>query len=467
MSEWREENFLERLADSSAKTAGVELCPEAESLFARSDSGGNGAMSAELSQHLSDCGLCADLRQRLELFDQGRSTDLDSDGREAEKRLDAWMKGFVAAERLTPKVAATVAAEVEATVAATVAPAKVIAYQPPLKVSRVWKMQWALAAAALVIIGLGGVYIRRSIFALAPTTEMARVATEAAPVAPAQVPAQDPAQATSIAATPTPKANAAKGGVRPAGVKANSPATAPAPSTSGEQSAAVPELGTAPQTSAPQTSASETPAAETSAQAAPSVGSDSQVAAESTPAPGSSGPVRPTVPATSVALSNGKNASGGEAGAKAVCPTCASAAPAGAIPARPFAPSPIRIPAGTRIWIAIETTTPAVDGFSQFRGALLLPVTSNGAVILEKGTNVVGMTSTKQNQTTFQIKEFVVHGVAYELAAETGAVAFQGSGSGKVVGFQGGKTAEMWLNSQSTFAATKSTSGSTTKGNTP
>jgi hypothetical protein len=100
MSEWREDNFLERLANDGLAGTGRKLCPEAEILRAVAHHAGTSTISIELRKHLELCPACSDLQRRLAMFDQPVSVDLDSQALEAERRLDSWIKGLLASRTL-------------------------------------------------------------------------------------------------------------------------------------------------------------------------------------------------------------------------------------------------------------------------------------------------------------------------------------------------------------------------------
>src|ERR1700740_2078219 len=103
MSDWREDNFLEKLAHSSPKHSGISLCSEAESLCANADSEEIGPISGKLGQHIEHCPVCSDLHRRLVQFDQANDHDVDFVAIEAEKRLDSWLKGLLSSRSLNPQ----------------------------------------------------------------------------------------------------------------------------------------------------------------------------------------------------------------------------------------------------------------------------------------------------------------------------------------------------------------------------
>src|SRR5262249_4348756 len=161
MSEWREDNFLERLANARPERAGVELCPKAEVFDATVDSEGSATISDELLQHIRQCPVCFDLQNRLTLFDQADSLSMAPEVMETERRLDAWLKGFLASRKLRPAAQLVLAA-----------PEKAPIFVP--KPRPFLRPQWALAAAAMLVLAVGAVYIHRSTNVSLPRSEMAR-----------------------------------------------------------------------------------------------------------------------------------------------------------------------------------------------------------------------------------------------------------------------------------------------------
>ena len=143
MSDWREDNFLERLTHSSSKGAGNAQCPAAELLSATVELEGANAVSDELSRHMKECPVCREIQQRLALFDQGDMADSDPQVIESERRLDSWMKGLLSSRRLnSPSPAAAGVSEL--------VPRAAILKGRPL-----WSIRWALAAAATIAIAAG------------------------------------------------------------------------------------------------------------------------------------------------------------------------------------------------------------------------------------------------------------------------------------------------------------------------
>jgi hypothetical protein len=122
-------------------------------------------------------------------------------------------------------------------------------------------------------------------------------------------------------------------------------------------------------------------------------------------------------------------------------------------PPRRIAPSVIHLPAGTRIWVSLESSPAHTSGHFQFTGTLLLPVTVSNVVVLEKGTPVTGAGESSGGQTLLQITEFVSQGRRYLVRTNPAPDTLSLAGSGKVVQFQSGQVAELWLESAATYDA--------------
>src|SRR5262249_12309743 len=160
MSEWSEDNFLERLAQSAAERMSTGICPKADDVSANVDSGGLKAISDELRQHMQHCPACSDLQRRLTLFEQASGSETSPDTLEAEGRLGAWLRGFLASQDLRRQV-----------LAAPPPKGVELAFTP--KRRPFWQMQWALAAAAAIVLAAGLIYFRRQAMVLQPRQEVA------------------------------------------------------------------------------------------------------------------------------------------------------------------------------------------------------------------------------------------------------------------------------------------------------
>jgi hypothetical protein len=413
MSEWREDNFLEKLAHSSPKHAGINLCPEAQSLCTRADSEETGTISGKLSQHIEHCSVCSDLHRRLMLFDQPASLGLDSDAIEAEKRLDSWLKGFLASQSMNSQAPLVVSAP-------STVPLRSTSNPRPF-----WQMQWALAATAIAVIALGVLYIRRSITAQAPAPMIAQATSDGR--SPAQAESQVPTEQVSATeqhpqavAPKPPRTSGSSKVVSPPRPAANVPNQPPDAHQNNS-----PTIQPAPVVLAPQV-ATRTPSLPANApNQSASANTITPRTATVAPVSRSSGPLMqaPGVPAARTNTAS-----------------------------RSTAPPTVQLPAGTRIWLTLDSVTSQPEGRFQFRATLLLPVTASGTLLLGKGAQVIGSGQTIQNETSIQITELVTSGQRYKLSPASSGVSKM-SGSGKAVRFESGQVLEMWLDSLSTFVA--------------
>jgi len=217
MTGWREDNFLERLAQNSRKDAAYGQCPTAEMLCETIETEATSAVSDQLSQHIEECPACSEVRRRLALFDQQGSTASDAEVRENERRLDSWMKGFLASQELDARIPAPATEQ------------KIIPFTVIPKARSMWNLQWALAAAAMLVIALGGVYIWRSIVELTHAPEVARSVPSEPVLSQNSQALPEPATEEPHPAAQPPKATSAH---KPSESKTNSSGeTAPTPRT--------------------------------------------------------------------------------------------------------------------------------------------------------------------------------------------------------------------------------------------
>jgi hypothetical protein len=132
--------------------------------------------------------------------------------------------------------------------------------------------------------------------------------------------------------------------------------------------------------------------------------------------------------------------------APAFAPITTTAAGQPGQPEPSAAPSPayIHINAGTRVWILLQSTSPATNGAFTFRGMVLLPVTQGGAILLDRETRVVGTGMVNQGRNTIRITEFVWHGIRDRLRGSLEGRP-SGPGTGPAVQFSAGQVLETWL----------------------
>jgi len=435
MSEWREDSFLEKLADSP-KRGGLG-CAEAEALCASVDAEGVSAIPAKLLRHIKHCPICLDLQRRLLLFDQADGSYVDAETVSAEKRLDSWLKGFLASRSFRPQ-----------------APHEVLELRAIPKPSigkprRFWRIQWALAAAATIVIATSVGYIWHSISALTSSWELARhtPGTQAPgppnplispmPTSPGQPPVSSQAAESPALSNPRTHGSSNHGAPPPISAESHALSDRGAPWAKGTQgqSAAV-NPG-----SSPSTMADNAPAESHE----PGAGAVSGMAAKQGPEGAQRNPplgsnalahalTRTPVPASLSATPAGPAASSAH---KTVGPNYKPAA-------GPSTLVPIYLPAGTRIWVSIESTTAQLDGHFQFTGTLLQAVTVSGVILLDKGTPLAGLGYRSVERKSLQVTECLIRGSRYKLRIAPGAAELP-AGSGKVVEFEGGKVLEMWL----------------------
>ncbi len=424
MSEWQEDNFLERLAHNSKENAVPVLCPEVEALSGGSDSGGVGPISAQLHRHIEHCPLCSDLHRRLDLFDKAESLVLDSEAIEAEKHLGFWLKGFLASESLNLRASTSVSTPREAV------------SQAPAKTRMLWVMNWALSAAAMILVVAGVVYFRRSVNMQTPVPVVVRTTTDDLPT-PAK-PSEEPA---------APEVNPV-GEVQPQVVVPKNPPAPKAPklfppSRRNGAPAQRQELAAA--------SEHEKQSAPLAVQGTTSVATEARAVVENQPQSPSGTPMQPTPPPAPISLSHGST-NGIAPGSKP------NGTPAHGSETRAAIPSVVLIPAGTRIWISLQTISPQDDGRSQFKGTLLLPVSTSNSLVLAKGTPVAGFGSIAEGQTSIQITALVLNAKQYKLRSELSVRAHPTTRASKAVQFERGTVIELWLDSAAVFEFTESQS---------
>lgn len=405
MSEWREDNFLEKLTHGSSQANG-RACPHIEEFCAVATSSTASPPSAEFLDHLDQCPVCSELLNRVALFDQPNGLEVNSASPEMEQRLDCWLKGFLAAQTLRPQVPEVVATP------------KVIALPLVQKARPIWRMQWALAAAAMIVLAVGAIYIRRTVNP--PTTTPV--------VAQATQPPRTPPDSRSLPEPSTREIPTTQSRAQKPSQKRQS---ASVTSRILESPPAAPSEPWRPPEQAPQVVAQATP------------GDQSALVKNEKSSPASS----PTLPAAPVALSPKM-----QAPARAMNVPSRATGTAGA--ARPSGPLRVQLPAGTRIWLSLDSVMPEAEGSFQFHATLLLPVTDSGITLVEKGAQATGSGQTIAKQTVIQITKIVSRGRLLGLnSALTGVL--KGPGTGNALHFEEGKVFEVFLDSASTFEATE------------
>ncbi len=428
MNNWKEGNFLERLAQIQPKRAAPRLCPEAERLRVSIDSDDIKVLPATFPQHLADCPACADLRHRLDTFDQDEMADSDSEVLDAERHLDCWLTGFLAARSLEPITPIVLSA-----------PKGLRRLSAPR--SRPFlHLQWALAAAAVLAIAIGGVYIRHSISVLSPTPELSR----ATPVEqPQTASSQEPARAGGPQPEPTPKIAQRRKSTTSSSENVKVSASTQSKTPQDPTPQVTTQRLLSPESTPSQTARANpiNPIAPPKIQVAPVVLGPVKAAPKA--------PSSPTQPANTETVD--AHTSPGVVSGSSTSRTPVNVPSIAGFP-RSMAPRTVQLPGGTRVWLSLISMDSLQEGRFRFHASLLLPVTQSGTVLLDKGAEVTGLGQTIAGQTSIQITEIVNRAQRYKpsLTSSKGASA---SASGKALRFQSGQVLEMWLDSASTFAA--------------
>ena len=365
------------------------------------------------------CPRCSDLRQRVDLFDRQTELEIDSEIVEAEKRLDSWLRGLLSSQELGPQTASGL----------TVAKLRTAPRFFRPKRSLFSQIQLGLAAVAILVIAFGLVYIRRSVIALPPASLVAQAT---------------PGEKLSVPSTlqPLPKSTPIeKSNTKSIEPKVPSGLVAPDDGSAGKD---------ATLTSSPKSRMLPGQSIVTGAQAAPPTTDQTDAVAESSQASALTFRPRPILPPAQVSLSTGTQPPAHGRGSVKDCQDCQKVSKPNV---RAVVPSLVRVEAGTRIWIVLESATAQGDRRIPFEGRLLLPVSASNSVILEKGTRVMGVSSSAQGQLSVQIGELVLNGNRYKLTENPGLNATHTTGTGRAVQFASGKTVEMWLDSATVFEA--------------
>jgi hypothetical protein len=103
------------------------------------------------------------------------------------------------------------------------------------------------------------------------------------------------------------------------------------------------------------------------------------------------------------------------------------------------------------VWITLKSVHPRADGASEFRGAVLLPVTQSGAVLIGRNSEVSGVMSVRNGKRSVQILEFLSTGAHYRLRGASGEANLRLLGAGQALEFDAGKVLETWMASVSTY----------------
>ena len=437
MTGWNEDNFIERVVPLLGRRFGAVPCPEAAAFLAASDGDTSGVLKKAMAEHASRCTDCRDLQQRIERFDAPMVTGHDAEWKQTEKRLDNWMESFLASDAAVDHERDRIRAS------------RLRLFFTRLTGPSVFRqLRWALVPAVTLALVIGSfwagrVSVRRApqvtaevqrlpVTIIPPRTVAEQSASEKEPTGksqgslPAQIPPM-PAQGGTIASNaPRPQ-----GGVHPTETAVIAP---PTPSNSEKaQISSPPEPLQAP----PGESASITPAS-------PSVRGE-RAAAETSAAAPSIASARPGVLPASRTMPSGLRSIVASRGVARAPEAKEKHSPA--VPAPPV----IRLDAGTRVWITLKSIQPRVDGVSEFRGVVLLPVTQSGTTVLDRNAEVSGTMTVSNGKRSVQIREFLSAGARYRLRGASGEANLRLLGAGEVVQFDAGRVLETWMAVVSTY----------------
>ncbi|MGC1965654.1 MAG: hypothetical protein WA673_04295 [Candidatus Acidiferrales bacterium] len=395
-------------------------CPEDELLVAFSENRLGGFVWDAVAEHLTRCGECAELQQRLVKFSSATVTTDQGEWGQAEKRLENWMDAFLQSHAT------------ELIVGEPAKPALAIADRvPPTSGSGPsWKFRWAwsavagLAAVACAVVVLEFVpaLLHRGEPQLAlqnPASAVPKVAQQsgapAGPVANASA-----SRATNSSATAGPVvATVAQPGKPSQKIDSNAPLSA-SPSATRRYAANPPAdpAGAALRT-----------ATQAASQLASAVGAAiTSASGETQPSHDGSRPV----PAS----------------------RARSAATHSALPGS------ISLLENTPIRIQLTSGSIPSDGSFEFRGTLLEPAIPVIGLVLGRDTEIRGMGTVQNGEISVVINEVIIRGVHYPLKAGSGAAKAVrvGSGDALQVSFDQGSVYEKVSRASSTPAAGSVTS---------
>jgi hypothetical protein len=152
MSDWNEDNFLERLMPQrrSGQDAAHDSCPDAGSLCAYAEDRLRGVAHDAIAAHVKECKACAEIYERLLNFASPRTALAESEWIGVEKRLGNWMDSFLHADSRRRREAAR-------------------QEQAPASSRRgwlsTWKVQWALGiCAGLAVAAVAALVVETSVW---------------------------------------------------------------------------------------------------------------------------------------------------------------------------------------------------------------------------------------------------------------------------------------------------------------
>jgi hypothetical protein len=433
MNTWSEANFLERLMPPTQLKSGAKKdpCPEDELLVAFSENRLAGFVWDAVAEHLTRCGECAELQQRLLKFSSAGVTADQADWGRAEKRLENWMDAFL-------KVHAA-----EVPMGEPARPAVVIASREPVRNAPGWNFRWAWSAVAglaavacaVVAVEFAPTLLHRGEPQIAlqnPTPAVPQVAPQSVPSAESQV--TPPASVTSenTAKTEAETAPAASSSMPSRKIESTAKLSSNTPvarreitNRDGAKLASTPRE-TTPEDGKPQADPADA-ALHTATRAASQLAS--AVGAAITSASGDTQPSHDN--------SRPDTTSGARAAAT-----------------RSALPASISLLESTPIRIQLASGSIPSDGSFAFRGTLLEPVIPVIGLVLGRDTEIRGVGRVLNGEISVVINEVITRGVRYPLKAGSGAAKAVrvGPGDAMQVSFDQGSVYEKVSRASSTPA---------------
>ena len=428
-------------------------CPDSTALSAFMENQLSGSDRDAIAAHLAQCPKCAEVHDRLISFSKVTTAEPDPEWENAEKRLAIWMSGFLDAHSVARQAAR--AKQNDAWNATNT-----------WNWIRLWKLQWALAAVAVVVLVGGAALLFRP--ALPWHGQVKEAAT--------QMPTP-PMSTTGVTAQGTAPAPPEKPLLTPETIAEGTPPESKGPEKTGTHSGQ--HVAHNPANQGPLTEG-DRQQAENSGKTPPSEGPKSFIARGEAPPPA---PANSTAPKPNSAAASKETHPSMELAREPVegppSPSRKTAGTTATVAA-------YHIDADTRLWIKLSSVNRQPDGSFTFRGSLLEPVKQGGTVLLAQGSEVIGSGRVSEGKTSLLIAELVVGGTHYTLKstggasnapaagggsaqmhpssaigfhaggtstvkAPSGALSTNTPGSGPAVNFAGGTVLETWLASPSIY----------------
>jgi hypothetical protein len=492
MSGWNEDNFLEEIMPLLQQKRAPDPCPNADTVCAVVEGGVSATVRHTVAAHTAQCPACASLLERLRSFDEKGSALKEAEWSQSEKRLDNWFESFLASD--TTVLAAGLHVRQSGLR---------LQWQRLKEPLAAVKIRWLLlpaAALALVIVSFlaGRVSVQSMPQLIADAVPPKEAVTDATarPTAIGELPSQgkpilESQAAPRVRPTPT-QPNRVLSSESQSATSTDSPAPFRQTETTTETAAVTPPASTTLDPARPIAASApieppspgaqedraiqtaKTPGSAKSSVPGRTVNRESvralafEVRRAEAPRPDGSGSVLRNEDIVKMAKAGlddaiivakiGSSRCQFDTSVDAMlqleqtgvsAPVLKAMVGASAPVVKTEQPSPIpapvevRLDAGTRVWISLKSVRQRTAGVSEFSGALLLPVTQAGAMVLDRNTQISGIISVKQGKTTVQIMEFGLNGVRYRLRGT--------DGEANTVRFDAGKVLETWIVSTSIF----------------